>query len=251
MKWQVKRFGLLEKDSFRLMKHYSMHLTPTNSALSYASENDVAGFVKTLVSRVIVALELEDDLIVHSEIATFGIRHDRWVVTRSGLPIGVIEVKKPDIEGGVKGLEHPNILGELYDFMRHLPNFYGIAPVFGILTNFCSWRIAWLPNDGGTDALAAESVSFFEDNDDDEEPISADSVTDDTDLNLSLEANRQSTERASHGPLSHSPLRHSASKTNPVTKTIIPTGSFMFQKYMLEQIPTMQHFAQLHRLLSK
>ena len=28
------------------------------------------------------------------------------------LPIEAIEVKKPDIDNGVKGLEHPNVLGE-------------------------------------------------------------------------------------------------------------------------------------------
>lgn len=71
-----------------------------------------------------------------------------------GVPVGVIAVKKRDIKGKGKGMSHPNVLGELYDFMRHLPNFYGVTAVFGIVTNFVSWRFAWLLGDG-MDAIAA------------------------------------------------------------------------------------------------
>lgn len=56
-------------------------------------------------------------------------------------------------------MSHPNVRGELFDFMKHLPNFYEVHPVFGILTNYQSWRVAWLA-DEVTDSLAEESVEF-------------------------------------------------------------------------------------------
>ena len=58
-------------------------------------------------------------------------------------------------------LEHPNVLGQLYDFIKHLPNFYGVLPAFGIITNLNSWRIAWLP-DEDTDKLAAQQEEIDE-----------------------------------------------------------------------------------------
>jgi hypothetical protein len=48
------------------------------------------------------------------------------------------------------------VLGELNDFMIRVKHFYGIAPVFGLLTNFVSWRIAWFPQDNCDDIAAAE-----------------------------------------------------------------------------------------------
>ena len=51
------------------------------------------------------------------------------------------------------------MLGELNDFIVRLENFYGIAPVFGLLTNFVSWRVAWLPKDD-CDGIAAQEESY-------------------------------------------------------------------------------------------
>lgn len=89
------------------------------------------------------------------------------------MPVGVVEVKKPDKSGqNFLALEHPNVLGELYDFMNHLPNFYGIFPAIGILTNMNSWRFAWFPNEE-TDMMAA-APEELEDPDDDSELDSLD-----------------------------------------------------------------------------
>jgi hypothetical protein len=192
-----KPFGLLDEASFDAMKNILMFLTPTHGALSYGSENDIAGFVKTLVSRIMLGRDLSQ-LEVHSELGTFNIRPDLWVITRGGVPIGVIQVKKPDVQG-------EKIQGELYDFMRHLPNFYGESPLFGIITNFVSWRVAWLPDkDGNFDEVenrAAEPVVWFPDDYDDDQNDSSDCASVDANANL-VEGT--------------SPMRQTASKINPL-----------------------------------
>eukprot|EP00978_Attheya_sp_CCMP212_P011932 scaffold29636_cov50-Attheya_sp.AAC.2 len=206
VKWVQKPFGLLDEASFDVMKNILMFLTPTHGALSYGSANDIAGFVKTLVSRIVLGLDLSQ-LEVHSELGTFNIRPDLWVITRGGVPIGVIQVKKPDVQGEkIQGLDHLNCLGELYDFMRHLPNFYGVSPVFGIITNFVSWRVAWLPDkDGNFDEVenrAAEPVVWFPEEDDDQN---------DSSECASVDAN------ANANPVEGtSPIRQTASNINPL-----------------------------------
>ena len=61
-----------------------------------------------------------------------------WVVTWNTIPVGVIDVKKPEEDerkvcsDGESVLDKPTVLGELYDFQMQLPNFYGVKPAFGI-----------------------------------------------------------------------------------------------------------------------
>ena len=117
------------------------------------------------MTAIIIALDLEHEVEIHSNIGTFNVRPDLCVVTVHAIPVGVIEVKKPDIPAGVTGLSHPNALGELFHFMKHPPNLYGVAPALGIVTHMNSWRMAWIPNESGdVDRMAAE-CSGFETND--------------------------------------------------------------------------------------
>ena len=163
-------FGLLSEDDWDYMSQKSSRLYANSQGeLVYSSENDVAAHVKTFMSAVLQAMGLADAVELHSEIGTFNVRPDIWVVSIDGVPIGVIEVKKPDVPGKPSGMSHPNILGELYDFLKHLPNFYGVSPCFGILTNLESWRTAWLPIDGDTGLAAEEEQIVDEDADGDGE----------------------------------------------------------------------------------
>ena len=79
----------------------------------YSTANDIAFIVKQFLTTLINALDLEEDVQVHSAIGTFTVRPDLWAVTIHGIAVGIIQVKKPDIPGGVVGLDHPNVLGEL------------------------------------------------------------------------------------------------------------------------------------------
>lgn len=168
VRFEVRPFGVAPSKIWDEIKNEVSYLTPTRGGrIVYSSENDIAGVVKQFVTAIILALDLEDDVEVHSEIGTFNIRPDLWVVTIHGIPVGIIEVKKPDIPGGVVALDHPNVLGELFDFMKHLPNFYGVTPAFGIVTNLNSWRMAWVPDEyGDADRMAAETSGFDSDSDD-------------------------------------------------------------------------------------
>mmetsp|Transcript_936 Transcript_936/g.2655 ORF Transcript_936/g.2655 Transcript_936/m.2655 type:complete len:482 (-) Transcript_936:416-1861(-) len=163
-----QEFGLAPLTIWNEIQSAQSYLIPTRGHKTvYSSENDIAGVVKVFLTALIRALDLEYAVEIHSEVGTFNIRPDVWVVTIHGIPVGVIEVKKPDIPGGVEGLKHPNVLGELYDLVKHLTNFYGVTPAFGIVTNLNCWRMAWIPDKKGhVDRMAAECTAFEEDDDD-------------------------------------------------------------------------------------
>lgn len=80
------------------------------------------------------------------------------------VPIGVIEVKKTDCEEkecGESILDESTVLGELYDFVLKLPNFYGVRPAFGVLTTFETWRMCWIPDsDAEVDRMARTTESL-------------------------------------------------------------------------------------------
>ena len=144
-----KPFGCLEVGAWDSISGAMLQFFTNDGNLEYATENDIAGFVAMIIRALIEALKL--DAKVFSEVGTFAVRPDLWILTMQGAPIGVVEVKKPDVERKEDGktiLDEPTVLGELYDFMLQLPNFYGVQPVFGILTTFETWRVCWLPSDG-------------------------------------------------------------------------------------------------------
>ena len=158
----VKEFGLLGPETFREIENFPTDLQVINGQITYVTENDIALAVRSYVSSIVDALGLSGEISVYTEIGVFKLRPDLWVITLLAMPIGVIEVKKPDILPSESALNHPNVLGELYDFMKHLPNFYGVSPAFGIVTNLNSWRIAWFPDDEA-DAVAAQIEEVEED----------------------------------------------------------------------------------------
>ena len=137
------------------------------------------------------------------------------------LPIGAIGVKKQYIDNGVKGLEHPNVLGELFDFMEHLPNYYGITPVFGIVTNLVQWRVAWLPGSGVDEMVASEEawVVYKEDGDDGDSDVELDDA-DDTSTYTPNEEESRATQTG------ESPLRATASKLNPIIHEMQTTDDY-------------------------
>jgi hypothetical protein len=73
-------------------------------------------------------------------------------VKRSGVPIGVVEVKKHKENSEV--LSKESVHGQIYDYMLRLKSFHGLQHVFGIVSTFSQWRIYWLPE---CDEVAAAS----------------------------------------------------------------------------------------------
>jgi hypothetical protein len=156
-----KEFGLLGPETFREIENFPTKLEVIDGCIYYVTENDVASTVRSFVCSIVDALGLSDQVKVYTEIGVFKLRPDFLVITLRAMPIGIIGVKSPDLLGSETALEHPNVLGELYDFIKHLPNFYGVSPAFGIITNNNSWRIAWLPDDD-TEKLAAQKEEVDE-----------------------------------------------------------------------------------------
>lgn len=111
--WQEKPFGLISENVWDLIKDRPSRLFTEGGRIVYSSENDIAGLVKSYILAIVGALGLGNSVELHSEIGTFQIRPDRWLVSVHGVPIGVVEVKKPDVPRKPAALFHPNVLGEL------------------------------------------------------------------------------------------------------------------------------------------
>lgn len=62
---------------------------------------------------------------------------------RFGIPIGVIEIKKP----GNNVMTSKKTFGQLYDHMLSMRKMYGMCHVFGILTSYDKWKVCWLNDD--------------------------------------------------------------------------------------------------------
>ena len=108
--------------------------------------------IRTHVSSALNDIAREGEIIVENlgfrtELSLFGTsRADIWIVTMFGVPIGVVEVKKPNSSGRDRSMDNTNVLGQLFDYLSHLRTYAGMRYAFGILTTYRKWRIGWLPD---------------------------------------------------------------------------------------------------------
>ena len=109
--------------------------------LFYASEADIAYFVRVFLEDISRALSLS--LTFNQEVTIKQIRPDISVLLLDKYLVGVVEVKKP----GDNVLSEPTVLGELLDQMLLVEGFYGMGPVIGILTTGDEWIVSWFPAD--------------------------------------------------------------------------------------------------------
>jgi hypothetical protein len=125
----------------------------------YRTEEDIVTCVRNYMSSIIQALNL--DIRLSGEIGIKHIRPDICAVTSNGHIVGVIEIKLP-AKGKSKQpvLNHPNVLGELYDQMQLVRGFYGTGPVIGILTTGVEWKVCWFPEDDEIYKTSAGNVQF-------------------------------------------------------------------------------------------
>jgi hypothetical protein len=85
-----------------------------------ASEMDIQQHVISVLSDAITAAGLQQKLHCFNELSIFRLRHDIWVVMSStGVPVGVCEVKKP----GVNIMNSRYVFGQIYDYMMRLRSF--------------------------------------------------------------------------------------------------------------------------------
>lgn len=108
----------------------------------WGSESDIQGMVKQVLQTAIYTIGLQGKLKCFNELSIFDLRPDIWIVCTGGVPIGVVDVKKP---GEDETLQNPYVQGQIFDYMLQLQSFFGLEHVFGILTSYEQWRVCWMP----------------------------------------------------------------------------------------------------------
>jgi len=110
---------------------------------TWGSEADVKRQVRTVIQDAIAASDLIEQLQCYEELrlGVKGEQSDIWIVrSRSGCPVGVIEVKRP----GAAIMESEYVHGQIFDYMKRLQSFFGLKVVFGIVSTYKQWRVCWL-----------------------------------------------------------------------------------------------------------
>ncbi len=108
---------------------------------SWGSEREIQTAVTLVLQDLISSVGLEDMLRCYQELSIFKLRADIWIVVdATGVPVGVVEVKKP----GKKIMQSDYVHGQIYDYMMRLRSFHGLKHVFGIVSTYNQWRVYWL-----------------------------------------------------------------------------------------------------------
>ena len=125
-------------------------------------ETSIQRLVTSVLTDVIRLAGLDDELICCEEYGLKSIRADIWIIRKKGIPIGVVEIKRPHTHPCDSNIiDNEKVLGQLYDYMKRLESFFGISHVFGILTNYEDWRICWFANESATsDQLLTKDVQI-------------------------------------------------------------------------------------------
>lgn len=132
-------------------------------ASQYATASDIQMLTRfLLIDASLQAAQRLPGLTVEfvNGLSVFQLRTDIRIVTSAGVPIGVVKVKKPPSksDAAATALDDVLLAGEVYDYLLRLRSFHGLRHCFGIVTNYLSWRIFWLPSDQTNELAAAKKV---------------------------------------------------------------------------------------------
>ena len=152
----IRSLGMLSDEDILKQVYTFPRPLDWSDSMECHSESDVACLVKSLLSYVLTALELNNDLVIASEVSVFESRPDLWLLRKvlvagHSIPIGVVEVKKPCTN------LNEEMQGQLYDYLQMLQSSFNLNFAIGILTNFNQWQVLWLPGNNG-DAIACQAV---------------------------------------------------------------------------------------------
>ena len=128
---------------------WSNYLVDNSSGFSN-HEDIIQQLVSLGLKDAIASVGLAEELECINEHSLFRLRADMLIVVvkKSGVPVGVIEIKND------QNLDHHN--GQILDYMLRLKSFNGLQSVFGVVTTYRCWHICWLPDCDGI--AAAEQV---------------------------------------------------------------------------------------------
>ena len=122
----------------------------------FSNEAGVNLHVERLMQDILRALGVEEQVTIRPEVEVMSIRPDFMLILVNGHPIGTIEGKQP----GEAALTHHNILGEVYDQLKHLNTIFRVRTPFAILTSYEAWRICWLNTTESNEIAAMSAVSL-------------------------------------------------------------------------------------------
>ncbi len=135
-----------------------------NEPFLWSSESDIQQLVKDVIEDAIAAAGVAREVVCQNELSVFQLRPDIWILLNRGntfvhmkitvegkMPIGIVEVKKPDEDV----MNHRLLHGQILDYLLRLKSFYGLQDVFGIASTYKQWRFYWLSD---CDAAAASQV---------------------------------------------------------------------------------------------
>ncbi len=112
----------------------------SNSECIWSSESDIQGYIRDVIGDLLVVVGLDKKVSCFNELGIHNIRPDIWiVVTLTGVPIGVVEVKKPKTLTTEKLLTDKRVYGQIFDYMKKLETFTGLVDTFGIITTYEEW----------------------------------------------------------------------------------------------------------------
>jgi hypothetical protein len=134
--------------------------------IEFANESAIQGHVKSLLMDMLLASGIAGDICIIEETTISSMISNLLVVLVYGVPIGVVEVKKPKLdENGVlvRGAAfNLDTYGQIFDYMLQLRAFHGVRQVFGIITTLIEWQIVWLPDT--QEAALATDLSYSPNN---------------------------------------------------------------------------------------
>jgi len=136
-------------------------LTEKSHLGGYSNEAGVNKFVERVIMDILDSIGVGGKVTIREEVEVMRNRPDFMLILVNGHPIGTIEGKQP----GKDAMEHPNILGEVYDQLLHLHSIFRVDSPFAILTCYEQWRICWLDKPEGICRAALtrlpEPAAFF------------------------------------------------------------------------------------------
>ena len=149
----LESFDTLPREPDLWQKHTNQMRRIQRPYVQMNTEADTANFVRLALGDAIEFADLP--LWLSAENAMASLRTDMLVLKApSGLPVGVIEVKKPDDK---ELPDRPAIFGELFDYMMFLRSTFNLEKVYGILTRYSDWFVCWL--DSSSSSSSSSSVS--------------------------------------------------------------------------------------------
>ena len=113
-------------------------ISETGTLGGYSNEAGVNKFVERVIEDILEALGIRGKVTIRAEVEVMRNRPDFMLILVNGHPIGTIECKQP----GKDAMEHPNILGEVYDQLMHLHSIFRVNTPFAILTCYNNGEFA-------------------------------------------------------------------------------------------------------------